>query len=259
MWTWKTTNRQSILRLGRHRKSQNLQRRLLGPCGLRLHVEIATPGKENHPAPFAFASQIQKSHVQETVCTRYIGPKFWVTSRCLFTRDAHIHNGYIYGLIFSFSAFILYRQHNQAAVVAQNPGLANPEISKIIGDHWRNLSPGDKNHWKLLADVSRSPTIPNTHMANNHLGRKTPPPKTIPRLPLPTTPKRPQQQHLSLPTLLHRNIPTQVSQVRRPQHRHLKHDVQLHLLLQRPNPRNTLFPSKLRQDSPHRQCKSIYA
>lgn len=54
-------------------------------------------------------------------------------------------------------AFILYRQHNQAAVVQQNPGLANPEISKIIGDHWRNLSPEDKNHWKLLAEVRRSP------------------------------------------------------------------------------------------------------
>ena len=52
------------------------------------------------------------------------------------------------------TAFILYRQHNQAAVVAQNPRLANPEVSKIIGDHWRNLSADEKNHWKLLADVS---------------------------------------------------------------------------------------------------------
>jgi len=51
------------------------------------------------------------------------------------------------------SAFILYRQHNQAAVVQQHPGLANPEISKIIGDHWRNLSSEDKSHWKLLAEV----------------------------------------------------------------------------------------------------------
>ena len=51
------------------------------------------------------------------------------------------------------TAFILYRQHNQAGVVAQNPRLANPEVSKIIGDHWRNLSADEKNHWKLLADV----------------------------------------------------------------------------------------------------------
>lgn len=54
--------------------------------------------------------------------------------------------------IFS-AAFILYRQHHQQTVVAQNPGLANPEISKIIGDHWRNSPDEIKDHWKLLADV----------------------------------------------------------------------------------------------------------
>ncbi|KAL6717410.1 RuvB ATP-dependent DNA helicase pontin [Lecanora helva] len=53
------------------------------------------------------------------------------------------------------NAFILYRQHNQAAVVQQNPGLANPEISKIIGDRWRNLSSEDKSHWKLLAEEEK--------------------------------------------------------------------------------------------------------
>ncbi|KAM0796122.1 high mobility group box domain-containing protein, partial [Usnea florida] len=52
-------------------------------------------------------------------------------------------------------AFILYRQHHQQAVVAQNPGLANPEISKIIGDHWRNSSTETKEHWKLLADEEK--------------------------------------------------------------------------------------------------------
>lgn len=50
-------------------------------------------------------------------------------------------------------AFILYRQHHQASVVAQNPGLANPEISKVIGDHWRAAAPQVKEHWKLLAEV----------------------------------------------------------------------------------------------------------
>ena len=50
-------------------------------------------------------------------------------------------------------AFILYRQHHQAAVVARNPGLANPKISKIIGDHWRNSSDEVKEHWKSLAEV----------------------------------------------------------------------------------------------------------
>lgn len=54
------------------------------------------------------------------------------------------------------SAFILYRQHYQSAVVAQNPGLPNPEISKIIGEHWRAL-PGDtKDEWKALAEVCSS-------------------------------------------------------------------------------------------------------
>ena len=51
-------------------------------------------------------------------------------------------------------AFILYRQHYQAAVVAQHPGLANPEISKIIGEQWRSLPAKSKNEWKAVAEVS---------------------------------------------------------------------------------------------------------
>ncbi|KAI9717059.1 MAG: hypothetical protein M1812_004994 [Candelaria pacifica] len=51
------------------------------------------------------------------------------------------------------NAFILYRQHYQASVVAQNPGLANPEISKIIGEQWRQQSAEIKNEWKVLAEV----------------------------------------------------------------------------------------------------------
>ncbi|MCJ1235927.1 hypothetical protein MMC14_003901 [Varicellaria rhodocarpa] len=53
------------------------------------------------------------------------------------------------------NAFILYRQHHQAAVVTQNPGLANPEISKIIGDHWRTSSVETKAHWKGLAEEEK--------------------------------------------------------------------------------------------------------
>ncbi|GMF73950.1 unnamed protein product [Aspergillus oryzae] len=49
-------------------------------------------------------------------------------------------------------AFILYRQHYQAAVVAQNPGLANPDISKIIGEQWRRLPQETKDEWKALAE-----------------------------------------------------------------------------------------------------------
>jgi hypothetical protein len=50
-------------------------------------------------------------------------------------------------------AFILYRQHYQAQVLAQNPGLANPEISKIIGEQWREQAPEVKSDWKRLAEV----------------------------------------------------------------------------------------------------------
>ncbi|KAI4127212.1 MAG: hypothetical protein LQ338_003331 [Usnochroma carphineum] len=53
------------------------------------------------------------------------------------------------------NAFILYRQHHQAHVVAQNPGLANPEISKVIGDHWRQSPPEVKAHWKNLAEEEK--------------------------------------------------------------------------------------------------------
>lgn len=56
-------------------------------------------------------------------------------------------------------AFILYRQHHQAMVVKQNPGLSNPGISKIIGDHWKSSPPEIKNHWKNLAEVSRRALI----------------------------------------------------------------------------------------------------
>ncbi|KAL8768346.1 MAG: hypothetical protein Q9209_005380 [Squamulea sp. 1 TL-2023] len=53
------------------------------------------------------------------------------------------------------NAFILYRQHHQARVVAQNPGLANPDISKVIGDHWRQAPPEIKQHWKNLAEEEK--------------------------------------------------------------------------------------------------------
>ncbi|RDW82297.1 hypothetical protein BP6252_03409 [Coleophoma cylindrospora] len=53
------------------------------------------------------------------------------------------------------NAFILYRQHYQAQVVAQHPGLANPEISKIIGEKWRETAPEVKNDWKRLAEEEK--------------------------------------------------------------------------------------------------------
>ncbi|KUJ13281.1 uncharacterized protein LY89DRAFT_651404 [Mollisia scopiformis] len=53
------------------------------------------------------------------------------------------------------NAFILYRQHYQAQVVTQHPGLANPEISKIIGEQWREQAPEIKNDWKRLAEEEK--------------------------------------------------------------------------------------------------------
>ena len=51
------------------------------------------------------------------------------------------------------TAFMLYRQHYQSAVVADHPGLANPEISKIIGLQWREESQEVRDNWDKLAEV----------------------------------------------------------------------------------------------------------
>lgn len=51
-------------------------------------------------------------------------------------------------------AFILYRQHQHPAVVAQNPGKPNPEISKIIGAMWKEGSQDTRDLWLKHAEVS---------------------------------------------------------------------------------------------------------
>ncbi|KAK8038946.1 hypothetical protein PG993_007357 [Apiospora rasikravindrae] len=53
------------------------------------------------------------------------------------------------------NAFILYRQHYQAIVAAKNPGLANPDISKLIGEQWREQPEEVKNSWKRLAEEEK--------------------------------------------------------------------------------------------------------
>ena len=60
------------------------------------------------------------------------------------------------------TAFILYRQHQQASVVRKYPGLPNPDISKIIGEQWSKLPDEQKNGWKALAEVITQ-TITFTH------------------------------------------------------------------------------------------------
>jgi hypothetical protein len=85
-------------------------------------------------------------------------------------------------------AFILYRQHYQAMVVAHNPGLANPEISKIIGEQWRSLSEDDKSKWKALAEVRLNDTSDKMIYKTDHLpGGESSSSAAISRLPLPTS------------------------------------------------------------------------
>lgn len=54
----------------------------------------------------------------------------------------------------SFVAFILYRQHHQQTIIRCNPGLNNPDISKIIGEKWKAESDEEKKVWQDLALVS---------------------------------------------------------------------------------------------------------
>ena len=51
------------------------------------------------------------------------------------------------------TAFILFRQHHQAEVAKNHPGLANPDISKIIGEYWQRSPAETKIRWKNLAEV----------------------------------------------------------------------------------------------------------
>ncbi|KAG5917023.1 hypothetical protein E4U42_007410 [Claviceps africana] len=53
------------------------------------------------------------------------------------------------------NAFILYRQHHQSQVTAENPKLSNPEISKIIGDKWKHEGEEVKENWKKLAEEEK--------------------------------------------------------------------------------------------------------
>ncbi|KAF2839703.1 hypothetical protein M501DRAFT_902699, partial [Patellaria atrata CBS 101060] len=49
------------------------------------------------------------------------------------------------------NAFILYRQHHQANIAAQHPGLPNPDISKILGEQWKAEEDKVREQWKILA------------------------------------------------------------------------------------------------------------
>ncbi|KAA8619302.1 NHP6B Chromatin-associated protein containing the HMG domain protein [Pyrenophora tritici-repentis] len=54
------------------------------------------------------------------------------------------------------NAFILYRQYHQQGVITLNPGLNNPEISKIIGEKWKAESDEAKKEWQDLAQREKA-------------------------------------------------------------------------------------------------------
>ncbi|KAL2862863.1 putative HMG box transcriptional regulator [Aspergillus lucknowensis] len=94
------------------------------------------------------SSVSERSSSSSPVKSNAPGPRDSVTQFCLCQPDPKIPR--------PRNAFILYRQHYQAAVVAQNPGLANPEISKIIGEQWRKLPQATKDEWKSLAEEEKA-------------------------------------------------------------------------------------------------------
>ncbi|KAJ8114114.1 hypothetical protein OPT61_g3921 [Boeremia exigua] len=54
------------------------------------------------------------------------------------------------------NAFILYRQHHQQNIIRRNPGLNNPDISKIIGEQWKAESDEEKKVWQDLAQEEKA-------------------------------------------------------------------------------------------------------
>ncbi|PSK40198.1 hypothetical protein B9Z65_8138 [Elsinoe australis] len=53
------------------------------------------------------------------------------------------------------NAFILYRQHHNASVIARYPHLSNPDLSKVIGELWRGESEEEKSRWKSFAEEDK--------------------------------------------------------------------------------------------------------
>ncbi|GAB7352871.1 hypothetical protein MBLNU459_g3468t2 [Dothideomycetes sp. NU459] len=74
------------------------------------------------------------------------------------------------------NAFILYRQTHQATVAAHNPGLANPDISKIIGEQWSNEPEDEKSRWKAYAEeekLQHQQKYPEYRYRPRRAGRRT--------------------------------------------------------------------------------------
>ncbi|USP80924.1 hormone-sensitive lipase [Curvularia clavata] len=77
------------------------------------------------------------------------------------------------------NAFILYRQHHQHAIIARNPGLNNPDISKIIGEQWQAESEEQKKVWQDLAQEEKArhhEQYPEYRYQPRRLGKSLPSP-----------------------------------------------------------------------------------
>lgn len=61
----------------------------------------------------------------------------------------------------------MFRQHHHPAVVSQNPGKPNPEISKIIGIMWKESQQETRDLWLNHADVSIFSFSPTLYIADN--------------------------------------------------------------------------------------------
>ncbi|KAI9888791.1 MAG: hypothetical protein M1814_006296 [Vezdaea aestivalis] len=53
------------------------------------------------------------------------------------------------------NSFILYRQYYHPIVVADNPGIHNNDVSRIVGAKWKDETLAIKNHFKTLADHAK--------------------------------------------------------------------------------------------------------
>ncbi|KAI9882128.1 MAG: hypothetical protein M1823_006126 [Watsoniomyces obsoletus] len=102
--------------------------------------------RSNHPVmrpPGASTSTPQEDYPRAAGSTVYDSNPHNI---CLCAPDLHIPR--------PRNAFMLYRQHHQASVIAQNPGITNPEASKIIGRQWKAESPEVLETWNALAETT---------------------------------------------------------------------------------------------------------
>ncbi|KAL4941224.1 hypothetical protein BDV06DRAFT_223309 [Aspergillus oleicola] len=145
----------------------SLHRSRVDPSSSPSTLDVATPSS-THSIPMRERPSVNERSPSSSPdnSAPAPGPRDSVTQFCLCQPDPKIPR--------PRNAFILYRQHYQGAVVAQNPGLANPDISKIIGEQWRKLPQATKDEWKALAEeekVRHSQQYPEYRYQPRRFGR----------------------------------------------------------------------------------------